>query len=495
LKRDIQRAIEDYFTGWERYGFREDDGQMSTIRPDALTVTMPLIKGRQLHYGPAMEEQGYYALHTGLKKEDLSQHQDAAGQWRPGRLVIEEQPENYHVWVRYDKEVAGENRSRLWVAIPEAGRVLHFDDEQDEKAPKTHKMDAVLEKMGKYFGHYEIGVYEEGKAKEEGKVWVVPSKDPGYLKAMNAQGRHIFIRPSFENEPHYMMHDDVNKDGLARHHKDADGRWRPGRLVVESSPGNYQVWVKSERPLSVEEKKHWLSQMKSDPGASPLHRWGRAPGFRNRKEKYRNEKGYPLARLEWVDWRGKAHIPVVEIPKPEQRHTAPPGIKRESFAGELPTRDRYFKGLNSEGKPRESEQDMAYMLALLRRGVDPETVKQRVRSERTNWENHSGEKRTEQYLSRTLEKAQSIINNSPYKIDIYADAQKKTRLNSFSVAQVPPGVDHKEYLGQRAKDLVVKEGLQPGMGILVDIRSIDETVRIEKALGNDGGMGKSMSGR
>jgi hypothetical protein len=479
MKRDIQRGIEDYFSGWERYAVKEDDGQWSTIMPGELNTYMLILKGEQIYYGPYEEERGYYALQTGLKKEDLSQHQDSAGQWKPGRLVIEDHPGNYQVWVRYDKQIAVDNKHQPWAVVPDNGRVLHFD-ENDEKAPKIHKMDAVLEKMGKYFGEYEIGVYDEGKGKEEGKVWIVQSKDAGYLKAMNAQGRHIFIRPSFENEPYYMMHDDVKKDGLAKYHKDADGRWRPGRLVVESSPGNYQVWVKSERPLSVEEKKHWLAQMKSDPGASPLHRWGRAPGFRNRKEKYRNEKGYPLARLEWVDWRGEAHIPVVQIAKPEQRHTGPPGIKRESLAGELPTRDRYFKGLNSEGKPRESEQDLAYMLALLRRGADPET------------DNHSGEKRTEQYLNRTLEKAQSVINDSPYKIDIYADAQKKTKLNSFSVAQVPPGRDHKEYLEQRAKDLVVKEGLQPGKGILVDIRPIEKAIGQEKALGGDGGMGKSM---
>jgi len=44
------------------------------------------------------------------------------------------------------------------------------------------------------------------------------------------------------------------------------------------------------------------------------------------------------------------------------------------------------------------------------------------------------------------------------------------------VAQVPAGMNHKEYLGERAKDLVVKEGLQPGTGILVDIRPIEKAI-------------------
>lgn len=45
-------------------------------------------------------------------------------------------------------------------------------------------------------------------------------------------------------------------------------------------------------------------------------------------------------------------------------------------------------------------------------------------------------------------------------------------------------------MGQRAKDLVVKKGHQPDKGILVDIRPSEKAIGIEKALGNDGGMGK-----
>jgi hypothetical protein len=277
-------------------------------------------------------------------------------------------------------------------------------------------MDKVVQKIERYFGRYEIGVYKEadGPDGKGGAVWKVEQNDKTipYLKAMNARGRHIFVRPAFEREAHYMLHDDLDKRGLERHHKQ-DGKFKPGRMVVESSPGNYQVWVRSERALSVEEKKYWLDRMDSDPGASPRHRWGRAPGFRNRKEKYEimegDKKLYPLAKLIWVDWKGRAAVPEVQLPKPQIEHQPKPSsVKTNSAArsGSLPARTDFEKGDNSRT-------DFAYALALMRRGVGREEVEQRIRSERSDWRHHKGERSRTDYFKRTLDRAQDIIDRSP----------------------------------------------------------------------------------
>lgn len=286
---------------------------------------------------------------------------------------------------------------------------------QGEKKP-AHNMTPVLDKVERYFDEYEFGVFKEAQGDKDGAVWKVePSENTvGYLKAMNAQGKHIFIRPTFDKEDRFMMHDDLDQKGLEKHHQQ-NGKWKPGRMVVETSPGNYQVWIKSDRPLSIEEKKHWLDKMDSDPGASPLHRWGRSPGFRNRKEKYRTKKGYPLARMVWVDWKNQAHVPKIELDNEQQHHqqtTTKPVRKNTHIkidsSKPLPTRADYYKG---PGK--ESEQDFAYAMALHRRNVPKDVIEQRIRSERTDWKNHQGEKRKDHYIKTTIDNAEKKVLGTP----------------------------------------------------------------------------------
>lgn len=301
----------------------------------------------------------------------------------------------------------------------------------------ANKMAPVLEKVGRYFEDYEIGVYKEAQGNKEGAVWKVkPSeKTIGYLKAMNAKGNHIFIRPTFKNEDRFMLHDDLDRKGLEKHHKH-NGRWKPGRMVVESSPGNYQVWVRSNRPLSVEEKKHWLAKMDSDPGASPRHRWGRSPGFRNRKAKCRTERGYPLSRLVWVDWRYRAQVPNIELepaPVAINAPTSRPHKSQHDQTAELPTRDQYYKGIDRNGKVRESEQDFAYAMALLRRDVPRDVIEERIRQERTEWGNHKGEKRLASYLKTTLDNAEEKVSRTQSRSPSRAANARRSRTGDYKL--------------------------------------------------------------
>ena len=263
-------------------------------------------------------------------------------------------------------------------------------------------MEKIFSKMNRYFQNYEIACLGEGE--KEG-LWIVKSKNINHLKAMNAQGRHIFIRPDFEKEPYFLMCDDL-KD--LNQHK-INGQWRPGRMVIETSPENYQVWIRSDRKIANNEKKHWLKMFGSDPGASPLHRWGRCPGFRNRKQKYLKENGYPLARLVWVDWKRQARIPEIRFTEEKINKTAAHKINSPT----LPCRTDYHKNRG------ESETDFAYALALFRYGLTPHEIGQRIRSERKDWESHKGEQRKNEYLKRTIMKAEKIIYHvADLKIDL-----------------------------------------------------------------------------
>jgi len=264
---------------------------------------------------------------------------------------------------------------------------------------KFFKLEKIFHKINCFFAHnWRLAVLDSKAGR-----WVIsahPSMIP-YLKAENANGRHILVQPGLES--FYMLADDLNWSTVQAHHTTGSGRWRPGRMVVETSPTNYQVWIRSSRELSPNEKRHWLKKMHSDPAATPENRWGRMPGFRNRKEKYQSDTGqYPLSRLIWVDWIKQAQIPV-----------AKPAAKAHPFQPAVAKRRRTVDiGRSNYEKDNESITDFAYALALARRGYDANEIIKRILSERSDWTHHSGEKRQLAYLNRTVSKAIQIITTS-----------------------------------------------------------------------------------
>ena len=261
-------------------------------------------------------------------------------------------------------------------------------------------MKNILRKIGDYFGSaWRLAVLDMNKGR-----WIVdpaPSRI-GYLKAQNANGRHILMQPL--DDARYLLADDLCWERICRQHRHACGIWKPGRMVVETSPHNYQVWIRSQRQLSLTEKRFWLKRLGSDPGADPNNRWGRCPGFRNRKDKHRGQWGqYPLARLIWIDWIKEAQIPNIILEEPATNalfsHPPPRGIV--SREGNV-RRSAYDRG-------NESATDFAYALALARRGLGEDEIASRILSERTNWDNHRGARRIDLYLDRTVRRAKEIV--------------------------------------------------------------------------------------
>ena len=117
-----------------------------------------------------------------------------------------------------------------------------------------------------------------------------------YLKYRNSNGAHIYIRPTGESA--YTLLDDLNRTVLER--LKAEG-YAPA-AVVETSPGSFQAWLRHEQPLSKElgtiAAKTLAEQFGADRSAADWRRFGRTPGFTNRKPQHRNRLGfYPFARL------------------------------------------------------------------------------------------------------------------------------------------------------------------------------------------------------
>lgn len=261
-------------------------------------------------------------------------------------------------------------------------------------------MERIFCKICNYFNHrFSLAVLDEST----GKWPVAPfPKNIPYLKAENAGGRHILLKPDSDIQPYYFLADDLNSDLLTRHHQLKSGFFKPGRMVIETSPGNYQVWIHSSRFLDLAEKRYWLKKLHSDPGADPKNRWGRCPGFRNRKAKHKTPSGqYPLAKLIWVDWKRQANIPEINLSSCSQKafsHQPQGGVCHKNKI----TRSLYDKG-------NESATDFAYALALYRRGFTRMQIHNRIIQERQDWSNHAGEQKKAQYLTRTLLKAEKLV--------------------------------------------------------------------------------------
>lgn len=262
-------------------------------------------------------------------------------------------------------------------------------------------MDKIIGKLERYFGPWRVAVLDS----EVDKLWetVADMKSVGYLRVMNAEGRHIFMRPV--DESHYMMADDLTWDRVQRDHQ-VEGKWRKGRMCVTTSWDNYQVWIRCDRSLSHEEKRYWLMRMGSDPGADPNARWGRMPGFFNRKAKHCRGGCYPLAKLIWVDYRDVAIIPIMDGLLEQPLSHQPQGgdsaisVSYHSLSASV-SREDFFDD-------NQSVMDFRYCLSLLRRGVSEGEVKRHLRDERQNWKKHGN---VGKYLDRTLKKAKDVIRH------------------------------------------------------------------------------------
>lgn len=269
-------------------------------------------------------------------------------------------------------------------------------------------MQSIFQKLNRYFcAKWQLAVLDLKSGR-----WIISSsnKNIPYLKAENANGRHILLQPALSISPYYMMVDDLSITTIHLHHKYSDGAWKPGRMAVETSPENYQVWIHSNRSLPLDEKRRWLKKLCNDPGADPNNRWGRCPGFRNRKEKHRDSKnGYPMAKLIWIDWKYQA-----DIPQHKSCHTArtnrivplsPQLLKGEVCLNKFIFRSDYEKG-------DDSKTDFSYALALVRRNYPQSNIRNRLLTERTNWKNHNGIHKKDAYITRTIEKTIAIVQNS-----------------------------------------------------------------------------------
>ena len=113
-----------------------------------------------------------------------------------------------------------------------------------------------------------------------------------------ARDAHIYIRPRGDHNRRFTLLDDLTQETVDRLHKEG---YTPSALV-ETSPDNFQAWLKHARPLEgrlATLAAHTLAErFGADLSAAGWMRYGRLPGFTNRKPDYRKPDGnFPFVLL------------------------------------------------------------------------------------------------------------------------------------------------------------------------------------------------------
>jgi hypothetical protein len=150
---------------------------------------------------------------------------------------------------------------------------------------------------------FEVGVFRPETAGTDAsmllRVWGPDTllHSVPWLHAQNHAGRHIYVRP--KGEHNLSLVDDLTADALNA--MDRDG-FHPA-LVVETSPFNFQAWLKHPEPLDKQlgtaAARTLAVRFGGDAGAADWRHFGRLSGFANKKVKYQDVITglYPLVRI------------------------------------------------------------------------------------------------------------------------------------------------------------------------------------------------------
>ena len=236
-----------------------------------------------------------------------------------------------------------------------------------------------------------------------------------WLRHQNRDGRNIYVRP--KGEHNLSLVDDLSADKIGA----MKVAGFPPALVVQTSPGNYQAWVKHPALLSKEVStaaaRKLAEQFGGDLGAADWRHFGRLAGFTNRKEKYRSDDGlYPFVLLS--EHSGSHYVEgtrfISEIRSCIDAEQAAKQA-RSDRAQVRPVEPRSLKQIESfrcdsrycgDG----TRIDLAYSIYALSHGLDEAVVNAALRSRDLS---HKGtERRQDEYVERTIHKALGTVNRA-----------------------------------------------------------------------------------
>jgi len=141
---------------------------------------------------------------------------------------------------------------------------------------------------------YEIGIRDAASGKMMNREWTPQEvqQNTAWLKRMNAQGNDIYIRPAEQARHGLVLVDDLSSEDLDAMKQDG----REPAAIIETSPENYQAWVKVAEEASAAHRgaiaRELAREYDADRASAGSHHYGRLAGFTNRKDKHTTRAGY-----------------------------------------------------------------------------------------------------------------------------------------------------------------------------------------------------------
>jgi hypothetical protein len=234
-----------------------------------------------------------------------------------------------------------------------------------------------------------------------------------WMRFQNLTGRNVYIRPRGEHE--LTLLDDLSADAVARMKPSG---FAPA-LVVETSAGNFQAWLKHNqhlpKELSTAVARKLAAEFGADQGSADWRHFGRLSGFTNRKLQRRLENGqFPFVRLVEATGQRYPHAErFVDGVRKQLEHDA---ARRRSTVEQSHAQQRqHVKSIDAfRSNPiyggDNTRVDLAYAVYALSRGVPEESVAAAIRSRDLS---HKGnERRQDEYVARTVNKALFTIEKN-----------------------------------------------------------------------------------
>lgn len=263
---------------------------------------------------------------------------------------------------------------------------------------------------------FEIGLFKPDATGNEAvmlpRVWDADTllRSVAWLRHQNRDGRNIYIRP--RGEHNLSLVDDLTRDAVAAMKR---AGFSPA-AVIETSPGNFQAWLKHPEQLSKElgtaAARKLAERFGGDPGAADWRHFGRLAGFTNRKRAYRNaETGlHPFVKLieapGTVYTEAERFIGDVRVGVEAEQHAREQ--QRRVVQSYAAPHSKELKSIDSfRADPKYGGDgtriDLAYAIYAASHGAGEAQIAAAIRSR--DLSHKGGERRQADYVERTIQKA------------------------------------------------------------------------------------------
>jgi hypothetical protein len=246
------------------------------------------------------------------------------------------------------------------------------------------------------------------------RTWDVPGlmRSIPWLRLQNSQGRNIYVRPQGEHS--LSLVDDLTRDAVEQMKR---AGFQPA-AVVETSPGNYQAWLKHPerlpKDLGTAVARALARQFGGDMGAADWRHFGRLAGFTNRKPKYQGPDGlFPFVRV--IEATGSTYSEAGRFLATVKRQLDEANRARAECAAAAFCAPRQNSALKTIDDFRNNpvycgdgtRVDLAYAIYAVGHGVSDTKIRNALGSRDLS---HKGnDRRQQEYIERTTRKAALLL--------------------------------------------------------------------------------------